>query len=72
MPLTMKTSQSEFFAVKQLANLAAKIKRAAKGRVCRDCKHLRDGWCAEKTNVAGDALVVLYPTAVACGQHEAR
>ncbi len=54
----------------KIAAAAAEIKQAAAGRTCSDCKHLRNGsWCAKIENVSGDALVVYYPTAVACGHH---
>jgi hypothetical protein len=54
----------------KLAGAVEVIKREAAGRVCGSCKHLRDRWCAEKRNVDGNDLQVLYPHAVACGQHE--
>jgi hypothetical protein len=56
----------------KLAGAVEVIKREAAGRVCGSCKHLRQRWCAEKRNIDGNELVVLYPGAVACGQHEVR
>lgn len=56
----------------KLASAAAEIRREADGRVCGDCKHLRQSWCSVKQNIDGNNLAVLYPHAVACGQHEAR
>ena len=54
----------------KLASAAAVIKRDADGRTCGGCKHMRKSWCSAKQNIDGNDLQVLYPHAVACGQHE--
>jgi hypothetical protein len=56
----------------KLASVALVIKREAAGRTCGGCRHMRDRWCSTKQNVDGNDLQVLFPTAVACGQHEVR
>lgn len=64
-------AETEMFTDK-LSRAAAEIKNDAKGRVCRDCQSIRDGWCAAQLNINGNKLAVLYPNAVACDRFEAR
>lgn len=56
----------------KLIALVGEIKKAARGRTCGGCKHLREGWCAVQNNMDGGELAVLYPGAVACVKHVAR
>lgn len=48
------------------------IRTVARGRVCGTCKHLREDRCSKQLNVHGDALAVLYPSAIACVKHEVK
>lgn len=69
-PLPLSSDPDTGF-MNRLAKTVERIKDAAKGRVCSECKHVRDGWCATQRNYNGDNLAVLYPTAVACRNFEA-
>lgn len=55
----------------RLANGLALIIQEANGRTCGTCAHYRGDWCAEIVTDKGDALMIVYPTAIACSSHEA-
>ena len=57
----------------RLRQAASKIRIAAKGRCCGECSHARlnaggSGYCSENVNIDGNAVVILYRNAPACGQ----
>ena len=55
---------------RKLRAVAERIKIAANGRTCGDCRSYTDGRCNEHLNLEGRPLVVLYSTAPACGSYE--
>lgn len=67
-PLAIKSVEFD----DKLAKAARKIRAEANGRTCGECEAYRtDGWCDKMVTHENEALIVIYPGAVACKHWQA-
>ena len=53
----------------RLKALVTAVRAEASGKVCGDCLHYRRSWCAEKTNIVGNALQIIRRDAPSCATY---